>query len=115
MSNSWRTARLGQIATIQTGIAKGKKPKKECVSVPYLRVANVQNGFLDLTEIKQIEVDPATVPRYLLRSGDVLFTEGGDYDKLGRGTCGKDKLTRASIRIMSSPFAQMRRSYSRSS
>ena len=51
-----------------------------------MRVANVQDGFLNLDEIKEIEVAVEQVERYSLIDGDVLFTEGGDYDKLGRGT-----------------------------
>lgn len=54
--------------------------------LPYLMVANVQDGFLNLDEIKEIEVSAEQVERYSLVDGDVLFTEGGDYDKLGRGT-----------------------------
>ena len=53
---------------------------------PYLRVANVQDGYLDLAEIKEIEVPAAQVERFSLRNGDVLLTEGGDFDKLGRGS-----------------------------
>ena len=37
-------------------------------------------------EIKKIEVSEKMVDRYLLQKGDVLFTEGGDFDKLGRGS-----------------------------
>lgn len=73
------------VAKVQTGIAKGKKPNGESISLPYLRVANVQDGYLDLSEVKRIEVSPKDVNRYLLREGDVLLTEGGDFDKLGRG------------------------------
>ena len=54
--------------------------------LPYLRVANVQDGFLDLNEIKKIEVLPEDLQKYHLEYGDILFTEGGDRDKLGRGT-----------------------------
>lgn len=54
--------------------------------MPYLRVANVQDGHLNLSEIKYIEVLEDKVERYLLKKGDVLMTEGGDFDKLGRGT-----------------------------
>ena len=56
------------------------------LSVPYLRVANVQDGFLDLAEVKAVGVTADALSRYALRPGDVLFTEGGDADKLGRGT-----------------------------
>jgi type I restriction enzyme S subunit len=71
---------------VQTGIAKGAKRLCDPVELPYLRVANVQAGALDLAEVKTIEVDRADIARYSLRTGDVLMTEGGDFDKLGRGT-----------------------------
>ncbi len=53
---------------------------------PYLRVANVHDGFLKLDTIKEIAVEGNEAARYELKSGDVLLTEGGDNDKLGRGT-----------------------------
>lgn len=53
---------------------------------PYLRVANVQDGHLDLTDVTVIEVPVEVAHRVTLRVGDVLMTEGGDLDKLGRGT-----------------------------
>lgn len=82
----WKTSALEDVAVIQTGIAKGKQTDKTTVLVPYLRVANVQDGHLDLSVVKEIAVKPSEVERYRLRQGDVLFTEGGDFDKLGRGT-----------------------------
>lgn len=82
----WTLLPLEEVADVQTGIAKGKTVNGESVSVPYLRVANVQDGHLDLSVIKEISVRPSEVERYSLKAGDVLFTEGGDFDKLGRGT-----------------------------
>jgi type I restriction enzyme S subunit len=83
----WVVGPLRWYATIQGGIAKGKDYEgRETVSLPYLRVANVQNGFVDLTEVKEISVLESEVERYSLRLGDVLMNEGGDNDKLGRGT-----------------------------
>lgn len=83
----WAWASLGQIAELQGGITKGQRRQSvESVRrVPYLRVANVQRGFLDLTEIKEIEATENEISQLLLKSGDVLFNEGGDRDKLGRG------------------------------
>jgi type I restriction enzyme S subunit len=49
-------------------------------------VANVQDGHLDLSTIKTVKVRVDEVERYRLEAGDVLMTEGGDLDKLGRGT-----------------------------
>lgn len=78
--------RLDQVTEIGSGITKGKKyGDKKLTEVPYIRVANVQAGYLDLKEIKTIEVAEGEIERYLLKPGDVLMTEGGDWDKLGRG------------------------------
>lgn len=82
----WGVARLKFVAQVQTGIAKGKDNSgKQTVEVPYLRVANVQDGYLDLDEVSTIEIPADDLPRYRLRAGDVLMNEGGDFDKLGRG------------------------------
>ena len=82
---SWAQNVLHEVAKIQTGVAKGKTGFRQPVSMPYLRVANVQDGYVDLSEIKEITVEATELARYSLRPGDVLFTEGGDFDKLGRG------------------------------
>lgn len=85
--------RLDEIANITGGITKGRKLEgKETVRLPYLRVANVQNGYLDLAEMKEIELKVDEIDKYLLQYGDVLYTEGGDRDKLGRGTIWKNEM-----------------------
>jgi type I restriction enzyme S subunit len=76
---------LSDVARLQTGLALGKSNVINPVKLPYLRVANVQDGYFDLRTIKEVEVSQSEVQRYSLREGDVLFTEGGDADKLGRG------------------------------
>lgn len=81
----WKIERLDKLAEVQTGIAKGAQKERPVVSLPYLRVANVQDGHVDLTEIKVVDVPKRKVNRFLLRRGDLLMTEGGDFDKLGRG------------------------------
>lgn len=83
----WETTRLKFVADVQTGIAKGKDTAgKATIPVPYLRVANVQDGFLDLDDVATLDIEPEQLKRYRLLPGDVLMNEGGDFDKLGRGT-----------------------------
>lgn len=82
----WEISRLKFMATLQTGITLGKKyENRSLASRPYLRVANVQNGYLNLEDVAEILLPPEDVGRYELQMGDVLMTEGGDFDKLGRG------------------------------
>ena len=83
----WTIKLLGEVSDIQSGIQVGKKRDASLmlIEVPYLRVANVQRGCLNLSEVKMIAVTPAEKDRLLLQQGDILMNEGGDRDKLGRG------------------------------
>jgi type I restriction enzyme, S subunit len=84
--DEWRWVTLGEIADVKGGITKdSKKQESSFVELPYLRVANVQRYYLDLTEIKTIRIPESRVKDLLLEDGDILFNEGGDLDKLGRG------------------------------
>ena len=84
LPEGWVWCRLDDIASIIGGAAKGKKYKDETYSVPYLRVANVQRGYLDLSVIKDLEVNELDIQKYQLLKNDLLMIEGGDPDKLGR-------------------------------
>jgi type I restriction enzyme S subunit len=82
----WTAAPLGEVADVSSGVTKGRNlDGAETVEVPYLRVANVQDGHLNLTEVKQIPLRLSEMDRFRLLPGDLLMTEGGDPDKLGRG------------------------------
>ncbi len=82
----WEVVALKRIADVNTGVAKGKNPSgRSTIAVPYLRVANVQDGYLDLDDVATIEIGEDELDRYALKPGDVLMNEGGDFDKLGRG------------------------------
>ncbi len=90
--DGWKKVRLDKVAHIQTGIAKNQKELHDPMTLPYLRVANVQDGYLDLRKIKTIQISADNLERYRIRKGDVLLTEGGDFDKLGRGTVWNDEI-----------------------
>ena len=82
----WTLARLKDAAVIQLGLTLGKNYHGLATeSRPYLRVANVQHGHVDLKHVKHIDVPPSEAAGATLKAGDVLMTEGGDIDKLGRG------------------------------
>jgi type I restriction enzyme S subunit len=81
----WSLVCLKRMSEIQTGLTLGKAYDGPLIERPYLRVANVQDGHLDLDDVTLIEVPTTVAARVELRAGDVLMTEGGDLDKLGRG------------------------------
>ena len=82
----WKLVALKRVTDIQTGVTLGKTYEPPLVERPYLRAANVQDGYVDLEKVTTIEVPEAVALRHRLRPEDVLMTEGGDLDKLGRGT-----------------------------
>lgn len=86
-SQSWPWTTLGAIAEVKGGVTKDAKRQTDAsfVEVPYLRVANVQRGRLELDEVTTIRVPPEQAEALRLEPGDVLLNEGGDRDKLGRG------------------------------
>ena len=89
----WSLVQLKRLAQVHGGLTLGKSYEGlEVVEYPYLRVANVQDGHLDLTDVTSLEVPPAVAEGVMLRPGDVLMTEGGDLDKLGRGTVWEGQL-----------------------
>ena len=87
----WEWVRLANISDIQSGIAKGKKyASRAVIELPYLRVANVQRGFLILDEMKMIEILVSEQEKYAVKPRDLLITEGGDWDKVGRTAIWRD-------------------------
>ena len=94
LPSGWCWTTLATIADIDGGITKDQKRQRTPTmrEVPYLRVANVQRSYLDLQEIKTILAEEEEITSLRLRKGDVLFTEGGDRDKLGRGWVWNDEI-----------------------
>lgn len=89
----WDIVLLSSISEIRSGVTIGKKYEGiGTIELPYLRVANVQDGYLDLSEIKTIRIPIGQVSTYVLNQGDVLMNEGGDFDKLGRGTVWRNEI-----------------------
>jgi len=83
----WRSSRLGDATQISSGLTLGRNLNgRQCRLVPYLRVANVKDGFLDLRDVKKTLASEEEIAACRLQPGDVLLTEGGDPDKLGRGS-----------------------------
>ncbi len=83
----WEVKRLKYISEVQSGVTLGKTYSGGSLPVfPYLRVANIQAGYFKLDDVAEISLPANVASKYFVRKGDILVTEGGDLDKLGRGT-----------------------------
>lgn len=89
----WQCVPLGEVGEIVSGVTLGRKLRDSRTHrIPYLRVANVKDAHLDLSDVYEIEASEDEIDKLRLRVGDLLLTEGGDADKLGRGTLWRGEL-----------------------
>lgn len=91
LPDGWRRCQLVEVADIRSGITKGRKTRAELREVPFIRAANVQDGFLDLAEVKTLAVSDDERERFSLQRDDILMTEGGNAEHVGRGWLWEDE------------------------
>ena len=85
LPEGWCWATVEQIGIVQGGIQKQPKRSPRHNAYPYLRVANVFRGFLDLSEILEIELFGNELEKLRLETGDLLIVEGnGSPSQIGR-------------------------------
>lgn len=83
----------GDVAEVQGGIQKQPKRRPVKYRFPFLRVANVPRGELDLSEVHEIELFNGELERFRLRTGDLLVVEGnGSPEQIGRSAVWRGEL-----------------------
>jgi len=93
LPKGWEWVRLGSALEITGGVTLGRKVAgNDLMDLPYLRVANVQRGYLTLDAIKTVVIRKSELARYQLLKDDLLVTEGGDWDKVGRTAIWNDEI-----------------------
>lgn len=90
---------LSAVAQVRGGLTVNAKRASLIIRAPYLRVANVARGSIDLTEIKTIGVTHAEILGLALERDDLLLVEGhGNRDEVGGLLDGSDRSRDASTR-----------------
>ncbi|MET8373143.1 restriction endonuclease subunit S [Micromonospora profundi] len=85
LPSGWAWVELSEVADIQGGIQKQAKRRPISNKYPFLRVANVHRGKLDLADVHEVELFDGELERFKLRRGDLLVVEGnGSPDHIGR-------------------------------
>ena len=83
--SSWRETRLIEIAEIRSGVQKQPSRRPKNHKYPFLRVANVLRGRLELDEVHEIELFDGELERLRLQPNDLLIVEGnGSRTEIGR-------------------------------
>ena len=85
LPEGWAWATVEQLSEVQGGIQKQPKRAPADNPYPFLRVANVLRGSLDLDEVHQIELFRGELEKLRLFPGDLLIVEGnGSPSQIGR-------------------------------
>ena len=81
----WMWCRIDDCFDVVGGIQKSGKRQPVQNTYPYLRVANVQRGQIDLHEIHRFELFEGELEQWRLTPGDLLVVEGnGSEYEIGR-------------------------------
>ncbi len=84
-SRNWQMVQLSKIADISYGLTLNATRRTLSLERPYLRVANVMRGKLDLDEVKDTGCTSEEIIKFVLQEGDVLVVEGhANIDEIGR-------------------------------
>ncbi|WP_421191817.1 restriction endonuclease subunit S [Aeromonas enteropelogenes] len=85
LPNGWVWSNIGETFLVTGGLQKTPKRTPVLNHYPYLAVANVQRGRLELDDLKRFEVTPEELERYRLMPGDLMVVEGnGSENEIGR-------------------------------
>lgn len=81
----WEKKRLGEVCSeIKYGTSK---PACDNGKYKYLRMCNLSyDGYLDLTDIKRIDVSDEEIEKCIVRYGDILFNRTNSQELIGK-TC----------------------------
>lgn len=80
----WDVMRIGEAGLVQLGRQRAPQYLTGSHPRPYLRVANVYDGYLDLSDVQEMDFDEQDYKKYALQPGDILLNEGQSRELVGR-------------------------------
>ncbi len=85
LPEGWVWASLSSIGEVRLGRQRSPKRAVGPNMRPYLRAANITWDGLNLTDVKEMDFNPAEYDTYRLRRGDILLAEAsGSADEVGK-------------------------------
>jgi len=80
----WSTARIDEVGQVTLGKARSRTSPSGSEGRQYLRVANVLEDRIDLSDLNEMHFTPAEIEKYTLKRGDILLNEGQSPELVGR-------------------------------
>ncbi len=92
LPKGWRWVRVRTIGNVQLGRQRAPKHHSGANMRPYLRVANVFEDRIDLSDVLTMNFTPREFETFALRTNDVLLNEGQSLHLVGRPALYRDEL-----------------------
>ncbi len=92
LPEGWTWASVEQVGESRLGRQRSPKHHHGPNMRQYLRAANVFDGRLDLSDVKQMNFTDKEYKEYALRMGDVLLNEGQSPELIGRPAIYRDEI-----------------------
>ena len=80
----WPVVTVEEAGVVQLGRQRAPKYKTGKYRKPYIRVANVYENEIDLSDLLHMDFGPSDYPAYKLEYGDILLNEGQSTELVGR-------------------------------
>lgn len=82
-NRSWKETILGDVLLlVQYGTSA--KATLEPKGLPIIRMGNIQNGKVRITDLKYLDLPPTEFAKYLLKKGDILINRTNSADLVGK-------------------------------
>lgn len=88
----WVSCPIREAGRVQLGRQRSPSNHAGTHMRPYLRVANVFEDRIDISDVMQMNFTPDEFERFRLRPGDVLLNEGQSLELVGRPAIYRDQL-----------------------
>lgn len=89
----WKMTSIANAGQVQLGKKREPKSHSGPNMKPYLRVANVLENRINLTDVHEMHFTPTEFEKYRLISGDLLLNEGQSPELVGRPAMYRGEIT----------------------
>ncbi|MFD9746339.1 restriction endonuclease subunit S [[Kitasatospora] papulosa] len=93
LPSGWRWRTLGSLCVdIQYGTSAKTALKESEDDVPVIRMGNIQDGRLDLTDLKYLPSEHVDIEKTSLRDGDLLFNRTNSAELVGKSAVYSERM-----------------------
>lgn len=92
LPDNWEWVRVSSLGEVQLGRQRAPQYHSGSNMKPYLRVANVFEDRIDVSDVKEMHFSEADYETFRLQAGDILLNEGQSAELVGRSAIYRDEV-----------------------